>query len=93
MPDAMQIIFQKALDIGKSGAVDEYMKNMDSAAVSYSKAMLLFSFIVGEATCLPLNPPFSLTPANKKQIQGYITDLQSRQSHFHALQRFPKNSP
>lgn len=82
MPDAMEIIYQKALAIGRSGAVDEYMENRDSATAAYTKAKLLLSFILGEATNLPLNPPFSLTPANKKRIQSYIKNLQSRQSNF-----------
>ncbi|XP_028752259.1 serine/threonine-protein kinase ATG1a isoform X2 [Neltuma alba] len=78
MPNAMEIIFQKALSIGTSGAVDEYMENRGKAAVSYSKAMLLLSFIVNEAVHLPLNPPFSLTPANEKRMLQYILNLQSR---------------
>ncbi|XP_022757643.1 serine/threonine-protein kinase ATG1a-like [Durio zibethinus] len=82
MPDAMEIIYQKALAIGTSGAVDEYMENKGSAAASYSKAILLLSFIVGEAINLPLNPPFSLTPDNKKQIQTCINKLQTHQSQF-----------
>ncbi|KAI4355327.1 hypothetical protein L6164_004110 [Bauhinia variegata] len=79
MPDAMEIIFQKALSVGKSGAVDEYMEDKGKAAASYSKAMLLLSFIVGEAVHLPLNPPFALTPANTKRILQYILNLQSHQ--------------
>ncbi|XP_020216599.1 serine/threonine-protein kinase ATG1a [Cajanus cajan] len=78
MPDAMEIIFQKALLIGTSGCVDEYMENRDRAAASYSKAMLLLSFIVGEAENLPLNPPFSLIDTNKERILQYIHRLQSR---------------
>ena len=53
------------------------MENRGKAAASYSKAMLLLSFIVGEAVNLPLNPPFSLTAANKKRILQYILNLQS----------------
>ncbi|KAM4094746.1 hypothetical protein ACB094_06G217400 [Castanea mollissima] len=82
MPDAMEIIFQKALTVGKSGAVDEYLQNEGSAAASYSKAMLLLSFIVEEATSLPLRPPFSLTADDKKRIQQYIVNLRSRQTQF-----------
>ncbi|KAL2575423.1 hypothetical protein AAZV13_16G015000 [Glycine max] len=78
MPDAMEIIFQKALLIGTSGAVDEYMEIRDRAAASYSKAMLLLSFIVTEAENLPLNPPFSLVSTNKERILQYIHSLQSR---------------
>ncbi|KAK7349364.1 hypothetical protein VNO77_06679 [Canavalia gladiata] len=76
MPDAMEIIFQQALLVGTNGAVDEYMENSDGAAASYSKAMLLLSFIVGEAENLPLNPPFSLLAANKERILQYISNLQ-----------------
>ncbi|KAK4268958.1 hypothetical protein QN277_022179 [Acacia crassicarpa] len=82
MPDAMEIIFQKALSIGKSGAVDEYMGDRGKAAVSYSKAKLLLSFIVDEAVHLPLKPPFSLTPGNKKRILQYISNLQSHQHRY-----------
>ncbi|KAH7578129.1 hypothetical protein JRO89_XS01G0344100 [Xanthoceras sorbifolium] len=92
MPDAMEIIYQEALSVGKSGAVVEYMENDVDAAALYSKAMLLLSFIVGEATSLPLKPPFSLTAANKKQIQSYIDHLQSRQAHFLMSQPSPKQS-
>ncbi|CAN0889259.1 Serine/threonine-protein kinase ATG1a [Linum grandiflorum] len=84
MPDAMEIIFQKALSLGKNGAVDEYMGNMGNAAASYSKALLLFSFIVGEATSLALNPPFTLTPANRQRIHSYMRNLQTHQSKFSA---------
>ncbi|XP_041000278.1 serine/threonine-protein kinase ATG1a isoform X2 [Juglans microcarpa x Juglans regia] len=80
MPDTMEIIYQKALAIATNAAVDEYMKNKERAAALYSKALLLLSFIVREATCLPLNPPFSLTDADKKRIQQYIINLQSHQS-------------
>ncbi|KAF5451836.1 hypothetical protein F2P56_026901 [Juglans regia] len=80
MPDTMEIIYQKALAIATNAAVDEYMKNKERAAALYSKALLLLSFIVREATCLPLNPPFSLTGADMKRIQQYIINLQSHQS-------------
>ncbi|XP_047161447.1 serine/threonine-protein kinase ATG1a isoform X1 [Vigna umbellata] len=78
MPDAMEIIFQNALSIGTSGAVDEYMENRDRASASYSRAMLLLSFLVREAENLPLNPPFSLIATNKERILQYIYTLQSR---------------
>ncbi|QCE02473.1 unc51-like kinase [Vigna unguiculata] len=78
MPDAMEIIFQNALSIGTSGAVDEYMENRDRANASYSRAMLLLSFLVREAENLPLNPPFSLIATNKERILQYIHTLQSR---------------
>lgn len=82
MPDAMEIIYQRALSVGKIGAVEEYMGNKASASALYSKAMLLLSFIVGETASLSLYPPFSLNPSDKKRIQGYINNLQSHQSNF-----------
>ncbi|XP_011042709.1 PREDICTED: serine/threonine-protein kinase ATG1-like [Populus euphratica] len=92
MPDAMELIFQRALAVETSGAVDEYMENKDAADNSYSKAMLLLHFIMEEATSLPLNPPFSLTPASRKRIKSYILKLQSRRSGFSMLQSFPEQS-
>ncbi|GAB4861490.1 hypothetical protein Ancab_036692 [Ancistrocladus abbreviatus] len=80
MPDAMEIIFQTALDAGRSGAVDELMEKHEDAASSYSKAMLLLSFIVAEAPSLPLSPPFLLSPADKQRIQKYIRNLESHQN-------------
>ncbi|KAH8488913.1 hypothetical protein H0E87_024515 [Populus deltoides] len=92
MPDAMELIFQKALAVGTSGAVDEYMENKGGADNSYSKAMLLLHFIMEEATSLPLNPPFSLTPASRKRIKSYILNLRSLRSRFSMLQPFPEQS-
>ncbi|XP_009335255.2 serine/threonine-protein kinase ATG1a isoform X2 [Pyrus x bretschneideri] len=89
LPDAMEIIYQKALKVGTSGAVDEYMENKGSVEALYSKAMLLLSFIAGEATSLPLTPPFSLTPANKQRIQQYIQNLESRRINFLKSQPAP----
>ncbi|KAM7276910.1 hypothetical protein ACFE04_018776 [Oxalis oulophora] len=82
MPDAMEIIYQKALALGKSGAVDDYFDNKEGAASAYSRSILLFSFIMGEATTLALNPPFSLALSDKLRIQNYIGNLQSRLSNF-----------
>lgn len=52
------------------------MNNKDKSAASYSNAMLLLSFIVGEAQNLPLNPPFSLLADDQKRIVQYIRNLQ-----------------
>uniref|UniRef100_A0A5B6Z0J5 Putative serine/threonine-protein kinase ATG1 n=1 Tax=Davidia involucrata TaxID=16924 RepID=A0A5B6Z0J5_DAVIN len=89
MPDAMEIIFQTALEIGKSGGVDELLGNKGSAAASYTKAMLLLSFIVGEATSLLLSPPILLSPADRKRIEGYVVNFESRQSHLQMSQSSP----
>lgn len=93
MPDAMEIIYQKALALGKAGCVDELMDNKSSAAALYSKAMFLLSFIMREAATLPLNPPLLLTPDSKKQIKNFITVLQSRQMHFLMSPTCAKQSP
>ncbi|GAB2291154.1 hypothetical protein Dimus_025413 [Dionaea muscipula] len=77
IPDAIDIIFRTALDAGKIGAVDELMECRDSADTSYSKAMLLFTFVVEEAPSLALNPPFLLSTADKERIQKYMKYLQS----------------
>ncbi|KAK7381941.1 hypothetical protein VNO80_00517 [Phaseolus coccineus] len=90
MPDAMEIIFQSALSIGTNGAVDEYMENRDRANASYSRAMLLLSFLVREAENLPLNPPFSLIATNKERILQYIHLLQSRKK---SSLEFSSNKP
>lgn len=56
--------------------------NKVRAAALYSKAMLLLSFIVGEASSLQLYPPFILDDVNKTRIQNYINNLRSRQSNL-----------
>lgn len=58
------------------------MENKGSAAALYTKAMLLLSFIAGEATSLPLSPPFYLAPANKKRVQQYMVNLESHRIKF-----------
>ncbi|XP_023638515.1 serine/threonine-protein kinase ATG1a isoform X2 [Capsella rubella] len=82
MPDAMETIYEKALAYGKSGGAEEYLSNKESAATLYKKAILLLSFIIEEAVTLSLNPPFSLTPDDKKRILYYISNLQHRRSHL-----------
>ncbi|CAH8322799.1 unnamed protein product [Eruca vesicaria subsp. sativa] len=82
MPDAMETIYEKALAYGKSGGAEEYLNNKESAARLYKKAILLLSFIIEEAVTLPLSPPFSLTPDDKKRILYYISNLQHRRSHL-----------
>ncbi|XP_048501575.1 serine/threonine-protein kinase ATG1a isoform X2 [Beta vulgaris subsp. vulgaris] len=81
MPDAMEIIFQTAIAAGKDGAADEFVGNRDSAAVMYTRALLLFSFIVTEAPSLPLNPPFSLAPDCNQRVLKYIKSLEYHLSH------------
>jgi len=58
----------------------EFLGNRENAAAVYSRALLLFSFILGEAPSLPLNPPFLLAPKNKQHILKYMKKLESHLS-------------
>ncbi|KAL9247128.1 hypothetical protein vseg_020593 [Gypsophila vaccaria] len=79
MPDAMETIYQSALALGKHGAVDELMGDIDSAASSYSKAVRLLIFLLVEAPSLILNPPFTLTNSDRFRLRNYIHILNDRQ--------------
>lgn len=81
MPDAMETIFQSALALGRHGAVDEYMGDVENAAVFYSKAVRLLVFLLVEAPSLILNPPFSLTNSDRYRLRTYIDVLNNRQNH------------
>lgn len=81
MPDAMETIFQAALNFGRHGAVDECMGFAESAATFYSKAVRLLSFLLVEAPSLILNPPFSITNSDRYRLRTYIDVLNNRQSH------------
>ncbi|XP_068643922.1 serine/threonine-protein kinase ATG1c-like [Aristolochia californica] len=81
MPDAMETIFQSALALGRHGAVDELMGDMESAINLYSKAVRLLSFLLVEAPSLILNPPFSLTNSDRFRLRSYIDVLNNRQSY------------
>uniref|UniRef100_A0A1D1ZEE2 Serine/threonine-protein kinase ATG1 n=1 Tax=Anthurium amnicola TaxID=1678845 RepID=A0A1D1ZEE2_9ARAE len=80
MPDAMEMVFQAALAMGRSGAVYELMEDMENAASSYSKAVRLLYFLLVEAPSLILNPPFSLTKSDRFRLRTYIDVLSNRQS-------------
>ncbi|KAL6508009.1 hypothetical protein OROGR_024204 [Orobanche gracilis] len=80
IPDAMELLYQSALALGRHGAVDEYMGDIGSAVILYSKAACLFTFLLVEAPCLILNPPFSLTNSDRYRIKSYIDVLNNRQS-------------
>ncbi|TVU48573.1 hypothetical protein EJB05_08214 [Eragrostis curvula] len=77
MPDAMDLIFQTALEYGKSGAANEVLGHQSKSIALYSKAIVLLTFILQEAPVLPLNPPFSLSPSNQQRIHRYIANLKS----------------
>ncbi|KAJ8533934.1 hypothetical protein K7X08_007258 [Anisodus acutangulus] len=80
VPDAMEMIFQSALDLGRKGAVDEYMGRTENAVVFYAKAVRLLAFLQVEAPSLILNPPFSLTNSDRCRLGSYIDVLNNRQS-------------
>ncbi|KAH6820177.1 Protein kinase superfamily protein [Perilla frutescens var. hirtella] len=80
IPDAMELIYQSALAVGRHGAVDEYMGDVESAVIFYSKAVRLFRFLLVEAPCLILNPPFSLTNSDRYRIENYINAIKNRQN-------------
>ncbi|KAL0309912.1 UNVERIFIED_CONTAM: Serine/threonine-protein kinase ATG1c [Sesamum radiatum] len=78
-PDAMELIYQSALALGRRGAVDEYMGDVETAVVFFKSSRLLL-FLLKEAPCLIVNPPFSLTNSDRYRIQNYIDVLNNRQS-------------
>ncbi|KAJ0984039.1 hypothetical protein J5N97_002395 [Dioscorea zingiberensis] len=79
MPDAIDMIFRFALDLGKHGAVNEMMDHMERAEIQYSKAVQLLYFLLVEAPSLILNPPFSLTNSDRYRLRSYIDILNNRQ--------------
>ncbi|PON38440.1 hypothetical protein TorRG33x02_345040 [Trema orientale] len=58
MPDAMEIIFRKALAFGTNGAVEEFENNKYFSREIFRIASPAF-LIAGQAAMLSLNPPFS----------------------------------
>lgn len=72
--------------------MDEFENKESAAAAAYTKAILLLSFIAGEAPSLPINPQFVLTSANKSRIQQYIKNLQSHQTNLLKSQASLKQS-
>ncbi|CAL9192989.1 unnamed protein product [Musa hybrid cultivar] len=78
LPDAMEIIFQSALTLGRQGGVDEMMGNTESASSRYSKAVCLLCFLLAEAPSLVLSPPFSLTNSDRCRLHLYIEVINDR---------------
>ncbi|XP_018677209.2 serine/threonine-protein kinase ATG1c isoform X3 [Musa acuminata AAA Group] len=78
LPDAMEIIFQSALTLGRQGGVDEMMGNTQSASSRYSKAVCLLCFLLVEAPSLVLSPPFSLTNSDRCRLRLYIEVINDR---------------
>nr|CAB3497245.1 unnamed protein product [Digitaria exilis] len=77
MPDAIDVIFQTALEYGKSGAANEVLGHQSRSTALYSKSIILLTFMLQEAPTLPLNPPFSLPPPDQQRIHNYIANLKS----------------
>ncbi|WOK95565.1 serine/threonine-protein kinase ATG1c isoform X1 [Canna indica] len=87
LPDAIEIIFQSALLLGRQGGVDEMMGNTENASSRYSKAVCLLYFLLVEAPSLALSPPFSLTNSDRYRLRLYIDVLSNRrgQSQFQRM--------
>ncbi|KAL0915141.1 hypothetical protein M5K25_015540 [Dendrobium thyrsiflorum] len=78
MPDAIEIIYQTALALGRLGAVDEMMTKIERAEDRYSKAVCLLHFLLVEAPSLALNPPLSLTSSDQRRLRTYIDIISNR---------------
>eukprot|EP00245_Coleochaete_scutata_P018607 TRINITY_DN9779_c0_g1_i1.p1 TRINITY_DN9779_c0_g1~~TRINITY_DN9779_c0_g1_i1.p1 ORF type:complete len:715 (+),score=145.64 TRINITY_DN9779_c0_g1_i1:73-2217(+) len=84
MPDAIELIFQAALAVGRAGAVEELMGNVSNAAVAYAKANALFYFLLVEAPSLAISPPLVLTAADRQRLHRYADAVNVRQQHCSA---------
>uniref|UniRef100_A0A2P2LPC5 Uncharacterized protein MANES_09G096800 n=1 Tax=Rhizophora mucronata TaxID=61149 RepID=A0A2P2LPC5_RHIMU len=82
MPDAMETIYQSALDLGKHGGAKELLRNNDSAVQLYTRAVRLFSFLLVEAPSLVLNPHLSLTNLTRHRLRTYINEINSRRRYL-----------
>ncbi|CAG7880730.1 serine/threonine-protein kinase ATG1c isoform X1 [Brassica rapa] len=87
MPDAMETIFEAALDLGKLGGVKEVMGEIEKAGNQYSKAVRLMVFLLVEAPMLILNPPLSLTNSDRYRLRKYIDILSRRLKHLQSHRR------
>ncbi|XP_074576596.1 LOW QUALITY PROTEIN: serine/threonine-protein kinase ATG1c-like [Curcuma longa] len=84
LPDAIELIFQSALTLGRQGGVDEMMGNMERASCQYSKAVSLLRFLLVESPSLVLSPAFTPTNSDRYRLRMYIDALSHRrdQSSF-----------
>ncbi|KAM3229516.1 hypothetical protein ACQJBY_060394 [Aegilops geniculata] len=82
MPDAVEIIFQYALEYGRHGGVVEMMGKVATAMSRYTKAICLLRFLLIEAPSLALNPPLSLTRSDRHRLRTYIEALNARLSQL-----------
>lgn len=85
MQDAMDLIYQAALAVGRAGAVEELMGNVSNAAVAYAKAAAFFYFLLVEAPYLPLNPPLVLSSVDRQRLRRYADAVTIRQHQCTAL--------
>ncbi|VAH89222.1 unnamed protein product [Triticum turgidum subsp. durum] len=82
MPDAVELIFQYALEYGRHGGVVEMMGKAAVAMSRYTKAICLLRFLLIEAPSLALNPPLSLTRSDRHRLRSYIEALNARLSQL-----------
>ncbi|KAL6648388.1 hypothetical protein ACP70R_012612 [Stipagrostis hirtigluma subsp. patula] len=78
MPDAIEIIFQSALQLGRRGGVDEMMGKAAIAMSRYMKAVSMLRFLLIEAPLLALNPPLTLIRSDRHRLRTYIEALSTR---------------
>ncbi|KAL6644776.1 hypothetical protein ACP70R_016384 [Stipagrostis hirtigluma subsp. patula] len=78
MPDAIEIIFQSALQLGRRGGVDEMMGKAAIAMSRYMKAVSMLRFLLIEAPLLALNPPLTLMRSDRHRLRTYIEALSTR---------------
>ncbi|XP_066384482.1 serine/threonine-protein kinase ATG1c-like isoform X2 [Miscanthus floridulus] len=78
MPDAIEIIFQSALLIGRRGGVDEMFGKAADAMTGYMRAVSMLRFLLIEAPSLALNPPLTPTRSDRHRLRTYIEALNTR---------------
>lgn len=84
MPDAVELVYQSALAVGRASAVEELMGNVSNAAVGYAKASALFYFLLVEAPTLPLVPSYELSPSDRYRLRRYAESVITRQNQCSA---------
>jgi len=84
MPDAIEIIFQSALHIGKRGGVGEMFGKAADAKTGYTRAVSMLRFLLIEAPSLALNPPLTLTRSDRHRLRTYIEALNTRLGQMHS---------
>ncbi|CAL4930313.1 unnamed protein product [Urochloa decumbens] len=85
MPDAIEIIFQSALHIGRRGGVDEMFGKAADAMMGYKRAVSMLRFLLIEAPSLALNPPLTLTRSDRHRLRTYIEALNTRLGQMQSL--------